>query len=272
MIQQAEILTSFPDNPWPYRKSLKAELQRNPRPPIEFVQEGKIVRTVHPSDEYRRNYFVSLGQLLGQTEQGFADPLAMREFDRFTWRYEPLLSHFAHHELIRIHELTDHPSPAMELRNRLHTIYFSEGGDFSVRQIAHAMNQILDNQDLLDSDHARFDHINSMLQQLVTRWETRRGYDPPSARRTQQDVDDCVLVANRALDAMEHWGTQLNLSRSQLLARRRFVNQGLVSPLRKYREQVLAHRIRHESPATEADVAQPDDLPLLVEPTELLTN
>ena len=272
VIQQAEIQTSFPDNPWPYRKSLKMEMQRNPRPPVESVQGGKVVRTVDPSDGYRKDYFVTLGQLLRQTAQGFADPLAMREFDRFTRQYEPLLSYFAHHELIRIHESTDHPSPAMELRSRLHTIYFSEGGDFSVRQITHAMNQILDDPELLAGDDARFDHLNSMLQELVRRWDIRRGYDPPSARRTQQDVDDCVQVANRALDAMEWWGPALNLSEHDLLARRRFVNQTLISPLRNYREQVLAHRIRHEAPAADTGVAQPDDLPLMPDPANLLTN
>ncbi len=273
VVQQKEILTSFPDNPWPYRKSLKMEMQRNPGAPVESVEDGKIVRRGDALDEYRKDYFIKLGQTLTQAATGMADPLSLRTLDQFTQKYEPLLSYFARHELIRIHEATGHPSPAIELRHRLHTVYFSEGGDFSIRLINKAITQLLDDPQLLATDDSRYDHVNSLLQELVRRWEVRVGYSPPSARRTQQEVDDCVQLANRALDAMERWGTSMKIADNDLSARRRFINQALISPLRVYREEVLSHRMKQAQPSdTETQVAGPDDLPMMADPSELLTN
>ncbi|MCP4171492.1 MAG: hypothetical protein GY758_12040, partial [Fuerstiella sp.] len=133
VIQQAEILTGFPDDPLVYRNSLRMEMLRNPRPAVEKVRAGSIIHEGHPLDERRKNYFLALGAVVQQAKEGFVDPLVLRQLDAFTTVYEPLLSHFAHHELIRIHEMTSHPGPAIELRHRLHTVYFTERTDLSVR-------------------------------------------------------------------------------------------------------------------------------------------
>lgn len=273
VVQQAEILTAFPDIPWPYRKSLKMEMQRNPRAPIESVSNGQIVRNSHPLDEHRKDYFLTLSAVVNQAKSGTVDPRLLRKLSGFTLTYEPLLSHFAHHELIRVHESTDHPSPAMELRHRLYTVYFTEPKDLSVRQVTAAIQQILDDPELLPGEAERFDHVNSMLQELVRRWEGRRGADPASARRTQRDVDVCMQVANRALSAMEDWAPELQISPEQIRLRRRFVNMKLVAPLREYREQILAHRIRSEVRPAEPELTPNDDeLPLLLDPKSMVTN
>ena len=270
VIQQSEILSAFPDMPWPYRNSLKSEMQRNPRPPIEVVVDGRTVKKAHPLDERRKNYFIALGNALEQARSGFVSPDAMKNVAAFCAVNEPLLSHFAHHELIRIHEATGHPSPAIELRHRLHSVYFTDSADLSVRQVADAMEQLLDDPELLPTVALRYDHLNSLLQELVNRWEGRRGADPSSARKTQSDVDKCVRVANKALDAMEEWSQVVDLSADDLRLRRRFVNRALISPLREYREQVLAHRIKTEEPAEE--YVDSDELPILASPQSLTTN
>ncbi|MCA9086068.1 MAG: hypothetical protein KDA81_18550, partial [Planctomycetaceae bacterium] len=271
VIQQQEILTAFPDQPWAYRRSLKMEMQRNPRPPVETIRDGNIVRQANPVDEYRKDYFETLGRVLQMAAAGDADPLSLRQLNRFTFTCEPLISHFAHHELVRIHELTGHQSPALELRHRLHTVYFTEPGDMSVRQVAAALEQILDDPELLPSDEQRFDQTNSLLQQLVVRWQRRQGYEPPSARQTQQDVDHSVSVANRALEKMRTWAAAVGVDEAALRHRRQYVNKALVAPLRTYRDQVLAHRIRTETP-TQSDSAIDSDLPLLLDPSGLTTN
>ena len=273
VIQQMEILSTFHDEPFAYRNSLKSEMQRNPRPAIEKIRNGKITQEADPRDEYRKHYFVSLGNVLRQAADGFADPLALRELTGFTSRYEPLMSFFAHHELIRIHEAAAHPGPARELQHRLHTIFFADGRDFSVRQITAAMDQIVRNPELLPTDEARFDHLNAMLQELVRRWEGRRDHTPKSARRTQADVDSCVKVANQALDMMEKMSETVSMPRHKFLARRKFINKALVAPLRTYGEQVLAHRMKTEPPLESMDLLIDDpDLPLLATPTSDLTN
>src|SRR5690606_10601466 len=47
--QQVEILAGMPDEPWTYRRSLRTEMQRNPRPPKEVISDSKIIRTAHPT-------------------------------------------------------------------------------------------------------------------------------------------------------------------------------------------------------------------------------
>ena len=58
----------------------------------------------------------------------------------------------------------------------------------------------------------------------------------------------------------------------QVLARRRFVNKALISPLRTYSEQVLAHRMKNKAPLSVEPTGNPGELPMLINPEELLTN
>ena len=271
VVQQHEILTNFPDQPWAYRKSLRMEMQRNPRPAKETIRKGKISREAHPLDQHRKDYFIALGEALQHAATGQIDPLTLRRLTHFTDQYEPLLTDFAHHEVVRIHEATGHQSPALELRHRLHTVYFTPSADLSVRVVTNAMRQVLDDPELLPTDEARFDQLNSMLQESVRRWQGRRGYDPPSAQQAQRDVDETIRMANRALDSLEKWADGVGVSPSEMQSRRRYVNTALISPLRKYRTQVLAHRIKGRR-TEDADGHDDNKLPLLVDPAELLTN
>lgn len=269
VIQQNEILTAFPDEPWPYRKSLKTEMQRNPRPPLEVTTGNKISKVAHPLDEHRKSYCVTLGEAIQQARDGFVNPATLRALTNFTAEYEPLLSDFAHHELIRIHEFTGHPSPALELRHRMHAVYFTNADDLSVRTVADAMQQLIDDPELLPTVAARYDHLNSMLQELVRRWDARRGHEPRSARRTQQNVDDCIEVANRALELMEQWCDELNIPADDIRLRRKFVNRTLIAPLRDYQQQVVHHRMEYEVPVE--PTLSDDELPILSGQNDVLT-
>ena len=271
VVQQHEILTNFPDQPWAYRKSLRMEMQRNPRPANETVRNGEIIREPHPLDQHRKDYFIALGQALRHAATGQIDPLTLRRLTKFTGQYEPLLTDFAHHEVVSIHEATGHQSPALELRHRLHTVYFTPATDLSVRVVTNAMRQILDDPELLPTDEARFDQLNSMLQESVRRWQGRRGYDPPSALQAQRDVDETIRMANRALDSLEEWADRVGVSPKHMQSRRRFVDAALISPLRKYRTQVLAHRIKKRQPESTGGNGG-HEMPLLVDPADLLTN
>ncbi len=270
VVQQHEILTSFPDQPWAYRKSLRMEMQRNPRPATQTIRKGEIIREPHQLDKHRKDYFIALGEALRHAATGQIDPLTLRRLEAFTARYEPLLSDFAHHEIVNIHETTGHQSPALELRHRLHTLYFTPAGDFSVRVVTNAMGQVLDDPELLPTDEARFDHLNSMLQESVRRWQRRTDYEPPSAQRAQRDVEETIRMANLALDSLDVWADKVGVLPEEMRARRRFINRALISPLRKYHTQVLAHRLKNIRPDTAGNKSS--DLPLLVDPSELLTN
>ncbi len=264
LAQQTEILAGMPDQPWTYRKSLRMEMQRSPRPPLEVVQNGEIVKSLHPLDLFSRDYFQTLGSALKSISSSSSVALAaIGGLERFTENPEPLLSYFAHYEIVRLHELAQHPSPADELRHRLHIVFFSSPSDASVRPVISALDQLVNQPALIEDPAERYDMLNSLLQKLIERWEARTAWEPRSALRVQNDVDQSVRIANLALDQMETNASAATVRTADFLRRRRYINAALISPLRNYRDQVLAHRQKTEIPA-EPDSEDPNDMPLLL--------
>lgn len=265
--QQLEILAGMPDQPWTYRKSLRMEMQQSPRPPLERIEDGKVVKQAHPLDELRKDYFVELGRALttASTQPPAEAAMEIQNLERFAAAGEPLMSHFAHYEIVRLHEMTQHPSPDQEFRHRLHIVFFTTPSDASVRPVISAIDQLVHQPNLIQNDQDRYDCLNALVQKLIERWEARTAWEPRSAVRVQNDVDQSVRVVNMALDQMEELSSQCGLSSNDVRLRRRFVNSALVSPLREYRDQVLAHRLRTEAPA-EPDSEDPNDLPLMAAP------
>jgi len=264
LTQQLEILAGMPDQPWTYRKSLRMEMQRSPRPPLESVKDGKIVRESHPLDQFRNDYFESLGRTLSAVFH--AQPTAGAQigaFERFTATFEPLLTHFAHYELVRLHELAKHPSPSDEFRHRLHIVFFTSPSDASVRPVVSAIEQLIAQPQLIADDGDRYDMLNGLVQRLIERWEARTAWEPRSAVRVQNDVDQSVRVTNLALKMMDSIAASANVDSEDFLRRRRFITAALISPLRDYRDQVLAHRLKTEVPA-EPGTDDPHDMPLLL--------
>ncbi|MFN9717974.1 MAG: spermidine synthase, partial [Planctomycetota bacterium] len=276
--QQLEILAGMPDQPWTYRKSLRMEMQRDPRPPVEVVKNGQIVKEPHPLDELRKEYFIALGDALqtlaSSASQGSADNLQAQvrakvdALQKFASAAEPLLSHFAHFEIIRLHELARLSSVDEEFRHRLHIVFFTTPRDASVRPVISALDQLVDRPDLVRDDQERYDLLNSLVQKLIERWEARTAWEPKSALRVQNDVEKSVRVVNLAMDQMERAAAAIHVSPGDFLRRRRFVNAALITPLRDYRDQVLAHRSRLESSRggetpTEPNTEEANDSPLL---------
>lgn len=266
--QQVEILAGMPDEPWTYRNSLRTEMQRNPRPPKEVIRNNEIIRTAHPTDLLHQQYFVTLSKAIRRVQTGDHSYEALVDLASFASHHEPLLSLFAYYELVRLHEMAKHPEPIAEYRHRLHTVFFTESSDASVRPVIAAMQHLMDHPEVVESDAERFDQLNSLIQKLIERWEARTAWEPRSARRVQIDVDQSVMVTNRAIEKLEQWAPTVRMSQSSFLKRRRFIHAALIRPLREYGEQVLAHRMKTESPAA-SQAANDDSLPLLLDPQDL---
>jgi hypothetical protein len=261
--QQLEILAGIPDEPWTYRRSLRMEMQRSPRPPVEVVMNGKVIRDMHPLDQIRKDYFLTLGKSVRSAQDADSTAGDFAALDRFTECAEPLLSHFAHYELIRLHEMEQHPSPAAEFRHRLHVVFYSPPSDASVRPVIGAIHQLVEQPELIADEALRYDQLNALLQKLIERWEARTAWEPRSALRVQNDVDLSIQVVTKALQQMESQRDAASVSAEEFRGRRRFVTAALISPLRDYREQVLAHRLKSE-PGPPTGHEDPDDLPLMV--------
>ena len=262
--QQVEILAGMPDQPWTYRRSLRMEMQRSPRPPVEHVEGGKIIRSTHPLDERRQDYFVTLGKALQSVQNRPERSLAeVQQLSRLADAGEPLLGWFSHYEIVRLYELLEHPDPADELRHRLHLVFFAAPSDASVRPAISALQMLVDRPQLIEDPAARYDQFNAVLQKLIERWEARTAWEPRSATRVQQDVDLSVLAGRRALEQMEQLSVAAGIPAEEFRQRRQFVHEALISPLRTYCEQVLAHRMKTETPAAASGTEDPDDMPLL---------
>jgi len=270
--QQVEILAGMPDQPWTYRRSLRMEMQRSPRPPVEKVEGGKIIRSTHPLDELRQDYFVTLGQALQSVRENPERSLeAVRRLSRLAEGGEPLLGWFSHYEIVRLYELLQRPDPADELRHRLHLVFYAAPSDASVRPAISALQMLVEQPQLIADPAERYDALNAVLQKLIERWEARTAWEPRSAVRVQQDVDLSVLAGRQAMEQMQELAAAAGIRRSDFLQRRQFVHAALISPLRVYCEQVLAHRMKTETPAA-AGAEDPDDLPLLAPGPGISTN
>lgn len=268
--QQLEILTAFPDEPWVYRKSLKSEMQRNQRKPVEVMKDGELHRTIHPLDQHRKDYVTTLGGLLKQIPTGKLSAADLERLKSFSVDYEPLISDFAHYELVRIHELARHPSPVDEFQHRLHTVHYSQPGEYSVRNVVGALQQLTRQSDLVSDDEERFDLLNSLVQELIVRWESRTHFEPRSAVRMQRDVELSIQTVQRALIQMEQLSEVVGVTRGEFLMRRRFVSEALIGPLRDYEKHVLAHRASTEpllmgDSQSRDDIADGDSLRMLIE-------
>ncbi|MFM7057092.1 MAG: spermidine synthase [Planctomycetota bacterium] len=270
--QQVEILAGMPDQPWTYRRSLRMEMQRSPRPPVEKVEGGKIVRSTHPLDALRQDYFVTLGQALQSVRNAPERSLeAVHRLTRLAEGGEPLLGWFSHYEIVRLYELLQRPDPADELRHRLHLVFYAAPSDASVRPAIAALQMLVEEPQLIADPADRYDALNAVLQKLIERWEARTAWEPRSAARVQQDVDLSVMAGRQAMEQMQKLATAARIPHSDFLKRRQFVHAALISPLRVYCEQVLAHRMKTETPAV-AGSEDPDDLPLLAPATGISTN
>lgn len=263
LAQQLEILAGMPDQPWTYRKSLQMEMKQSPRPPRDLIESGKITKVAHPLDLLRQNYFITLGKALTAASRGELNTDLIRRMDPFTDNFEPLMTHFAHYEIIRLHELSQHPNPAEEFRHRMHIVFFTSPTDASVRPVISAVQQLVDHPSLIADETDRYDILNSLLQKMIERWEARTAWEPRSTLRVQNDVDLSVSVANRALALMEDLCDAASVEKADFYSRRRFLNAALINPLRVYRDQVLAHRMKSETPV-ELNTEDPHDVPLLI--------
>lgn len=252
--QQVEIAEAFPDQWWSYRRSLKSEMLRNARPPQETFADGDVQQTIHPLDQLRKDYLSTLGHLIRTVKSGQATPTALQALMAFAADYEPLITDYLHYELVRLHELADHPDPAQELRHRLHTVYFSPPGDQSVRNITAALEQLVRQPELIPDEADRYDLLNDLIQQLIVRWERRTAYEPSSTIRAQRDVDLSVQAVRRALQQMEDLADAAGLEREQFLQRRQFVSDALVVPLRQYGTQIASLRRQDEPDVVLDDV------------------
>ena len=236
-IAQREIFDGGPDQYWLYRKTLRRRMKDHPRPAIEVVENESVKRRRNPVDEHRMEFLRTLSAAQ-------SDPNRIEAVARFATPHDPLISPFAWHEAAELHARSEDPDPAREFALRLHTVYFAGANDRSVRNVVRSLRLLLDHPELISDPLERYDHINGLLQVLVTRWQNRRAIPPTNSNVAMIDIQQSIVAIQDGLRALADCHAELESPVVEISQRTRFLELELVRPLRKFRDQLMAHRQR----------------------------
>jgi hypothetical protein len=89
---------------------------------------------------------------------------------------------------------------------------------------------------------------------LQYRWESRTNAQPGSARELARDVEDNIVLGERALRAMTELAPEAGISNTDCEARERVIERKLLLPLRNYRKRLEPHVARQKAKQNEAEL------------------
>lgn len=232
------LLKHFPDEPWAYRKKLKEFLQTQPRTQVQQVAGGESAPR-HPVDRQRIGYLRALSQA---TKSRTAEDI--RRLSAFEYPHDPLLTFFMHREIAELYERSPQRDPEVELSHRLHAIYFADPADTSVRDVAEAIQLLVDFPDVVPDGRSRLDHLNALFQTMKRRWDLRQQLTPESAEVTLNDISISLDAIRNGYVCIEQLASQGVASDEVWDPRREYLDRHLVRPLRTYRGRLLPHQRR----------------------------
>lgn len=251
---QQELVANFPDQYWGYRSQVRKQISSRPLSRIQQVKhEGKSAGKegvgLHPDDKRRLRYFQQLSKAI-HTQ----DPVEIEKLAQFATPYDPLVSLFMHQELAEIATRVPQLPPSLELTHRLHMLNFSPAFDHSVRNALSGLRLVLEKPECVASNAERWDVINGLLQALQVRWEQRSPADNANARLTARDVEENIVLAERALVELPKLAADVGFTTEDWNSRQRIIERKLLAPLRDYRERLQPVAAKQKLDAMEAEV------------------
>ena len=239
---QRNIITGSPDQYWAYRKTVREQITERPRSLIVPVK-GDVMQSVHPIDQRRLDYFAALGDALKHRPPRPDDIRHVAEFAR---PFDPLLSYFLHQEVAELYARLPARDFEAELPHRLHAIYFADGQDRSVRNVAAALELLSDQPEAVPDVIARWDHLNGLLQMMQLRWQNRGVVPPKSSRIVLNDIERSIAGVEAAFEALDEISREHTIPHAEWPTRRKYLERTLLRPLRTYRSQVLPHHLKRQ--------------------------
>lgn len=236
---QRKIMSKFPDQPWSYRKTLRERVAES-RGVIVPVK-GELVQDLHPVDKRRKQFFETFGRTVGQSKPSLV------EVDRvaaFAVPYDPLLSYFVHEEAAELYARAKERDVKTELRHRLHSVYYADARDRSVRNVCAAIRLIADEPESLDSPLERRDQLDALTQTLKNRWEVRGLVAPLEPQVVLNDIELSVDAFEAAFEVLESLAANEDVGLENWSTRREFLETFAVRPLTEYRAKLTNYDLK----------------------------
>lgn len=245
---QHKLKTVLADQYWAYRQSLREQVSKNS---VTMIRQASVgADDLADEDRRRISYFKALSRAVKTRE-----PTDVRRMTAFARPYDPLLSDFVHFEAAELYAKAEPRNTALELRHRLHTVFYASPLDGTVRSVTAALKLLNEHPEAEPSARIRWDLCNALLESLQQRWDVRRGQMPRSIRDTLRDIDVTLVVAEQTLAMMDGLTPEAGLPAELWVLRRRVFEKNLLSPVQSYRIQL--QRYDREKPLAADKQATP---------------
>ncbi len=251
------IIRRHQDEFWAYRKQVKDHMTGSTRAMIQQVSHSKTESGLHPDDDRRLRYFRTIGELAKNSRLAEADLDRLRRFES---PFDPLVTPFLHQEVVELSDRCSNRDPDTEFRHRLAAIYFSTPADRSIRNVADALQFVNTTPAAIADKAERFDHLNALLQMLLSRWSARGEFRSSSSRVVLNDIERSIAAADTSFSTLDALSAEGVVPAAEWSARKQLLERRLVRPLRTYRGQVLQHYVKNER--TKEVIDQGDVSPL----------
>ncbi|TWT49939.1 Spermidine synthase [Thalassoglobus neptunius] len=241
-----KVVDTQPDNVWGYRAAIKQKLSDRPRSKFMQVAHGGLKNQLHPEDQKRKDYLVTLGRLTKETELSTEDVDTLIEH---THPFDPLVSPFARNEAIQLlKRVSEEQTDTRRFDYLLHSIYFSSPRDRSVRNVCDTISLVTDENGETLTPSEQWDHLNGLLDVLRMRWQTRwQATDGSQEDYELVDTERCLDAIDSAMETMEELRVEANVRQGDWENRRAFLESSLVEPLQQYRSQQM-QQVRYARP------------------------
>ena len=234
VMREHDLMTSYPDQPWAYRKLVREELTKHPHTTVENGDVG-FERRLDPTDRRRIDYFAALGKV-SRAAHPTLDSL--HRIEEFAEPFDPVLTYFLHHELAAFYGRSAAAGSTAQLQHRLYSIYYSDPRDRSVRDVVDALDLLIREPQLVAAEQ-RWDYLNALLAFLESRWANRGLTRPKSPQIVLNDLERSIDAVESSLELMGQLRGTVGIAQADWSARRSVIERGLVRPLRSYRAELI---------------------------------
>ncbi|NQV25419.1 MAG: hypothetical protein HQ518_13745 [Rhodopirellula sp.] len=241
LTEQQELIHEHPDEYWFYRRKVKERLKKTPQAELVQVKGEEPLHELHENEKRRVDYFTTLGRAAKQKTPGLADLQAIEEF---ATPHDPLISLFLHQELAELATRNRDANFEVELRHRLHRIYFTASSDQAVRNVIASIELLCEHPEAIHDDAERADQLDALLQVLHDRWHNRGDKAPGSSKIVLNDIEQSVAAIDKAFAALEKLSPAREYSPEQWQARRLALEKSLLRPLQAYRTTLMPHHAK----------------------------